>query len=278
MIQTANRRRGAIELRLQELEARERELIGRPGPDRNAGTAIEAKIPPSLRQTLSDAFAKSVALLLNAGLPGQAASCPGGKPDEEPTLRRIRQIEAQAARGHLATQALSGISGIGMGLFGIGLPDIPILIGTLIRTAAQTAHRCGFGTETTGEQLFLLRLLRTAVETGEVQRRHHTQLLLLAERLDAGTRFVGSLDEEIRRTADVLAGAVLPAKFVQGFLVIGAVGGAVNFRLTGRVADYAALVYEKRLLLRRQRTLRQEDAPCHDDSPYTAPASDSQPE
>lgn len=264
MVQSPIGQRGAIELRLRELEAIERERIGVPGPDWQGAAAIRERIPPQLHETLSAAFAKSFALLFSRGIPGNAAgqAASAQEPGRAPTLRQVRQIGAQAARGQRTTQALSGISGVGMGLLGIGLPDIPILLATLLRTAAQTAHRCGFGTETTGERLFLLRLLRTAVETGETQRRHHAQLFRLAEKLDAGVRFTGPLDEEIRRTADALAGAMLLAKFVQGIPVVGAAGGAANFVLTGRVAQYAALACEKRLLLRQRRALRRQEDPA----------------
>lgn len=262
-------RRDPIAQRLQELEALERERIGQPaGPvDRAIGPAAEKigeRIPEGLRETLSRAFCKGFSLLVSKGSGIIAQTYDGGKLrrrfDEldarisgRRSLRNLRRFGKNAARGKYAVQVASGISGTGMGLLGIGLPDIPIIIATLLRTVYQTAQRCGFGFEGTSERLFVLRLIRNAVEHGELQSRHHQKLLELGEKIDAGTRFVGSLEEETRRTSDALADAVLIAKFVQGLPLVGAVGGITNFFLVGQVSDYAALVYEKRYLLRKSR-------------------------
>lgn len=264
-------KRDPIALRLHELGRIEQERIGREsnalenaiGP---AAQKLGDKIPDGLRDTLSLAFCKAFALLFSKGSGliartydqeklGQRFFELDSKISEQRTLRNLRRFGQNAGRGKYTVQMASGISGSGMGLLGIGLPDIPIIIATLLRTVYQTAARCGYGFEGVSEQLFVLRLIRNAVQTGERQRLHHQQLVLLGEKIDAKTRFVGSLDEEMRRTADALADAVLVAKFVQGLPIVGVVGGVSNFVLVGQVADYAALVYEKRYLLKKQREI-----------------------
>ena len=50
------------------------------------------------------------------------------------------------------------------------------------------------------------------------------------------------------RTADALSAMLLAAKFVQGTAVVGALGGAFNMMVLGRVEKACALAYKKRRL------------------------------
>lgn len=269
MAQSKEKRRDPIMRRLEELAAIEERKVGQEQNafDRAIGPAaqkVEEKIPDGLRETLSKAFCKGFSLLFTRGS-GIIVQTYNGERlhrrftsldtriSQRRSLRNLRRFGKNAGRGRHAVQVVSGISGAGMGLLGIGLPDIPIIIATLLRTVYQTAQRCGYGFEGTSEQLFVLRLIRNAVQSGDLQRRHHSQLLALGEKIDSGTRFTGSLEEEMRRTSDALADAVLVAKFVQGIPLVGALGGISNFFLTGQLSDYAALVYEKRYLLKKKR-------------------------
>lgn len=63
------------------------------------------------------------------------------------------------------------------------------------------------------------------------------------------------LEREMGETARVLADRLLLVKFVQGLPLVGAVGGAANLSLSGRVSRFGALKYEKRFLERKVRGL-----------------------
>ena len=53
-------------------------------------------------------------------------------------LRAFRKAAAAAGRGNVA---LSGAAGVGMGLFGVALPDIPLFTGLLLKSIYETAVR-----------------------------------------------------------------------------------------------------------------------------------------
>lgn len=74
-----------------------------------------------------------------------------------------------------------------------------------------------------------------------------------------GTRFVertyAKEKAEIQTTSRLLAERLLLVKFVQGLPVVGAVGGAANWSLSGAVSRYGTLKYKKRFLEEKVREL-----------------------
>lgn len=61
------------------------------------------------------------------------------------------------------------------------------------------------------------------------------------------------MKEQFRCTADAFAVDMLLAKFVQGFPLIGIVGGLTNPVYYSRISKYVQLKYRKRYLLRKLR-------------------------
>lgn len=143
--------------------------------------------------------------------------------------------------------ALSGAEGTLLGLLGIGLPDIPLFTGVLLKSLYQMAARYGYGWDTPAERYYLLLLVQapcpmgrswphaprcwTSLPSPPVRRRHY----------DQGT--------QIRRTASLLADRLLVMKFVQGIPILGMAGGISDALCLERVQRYAGLNYHRRFLL-----------------------------
>src|SRR5699024_9825267 len=53
--------------------------------------------------------------------------------------KSLRVFSKKAKKAEGVSLALSGISGIGMGVFGIGLPDIPLFTGMILKCVYETA-------------------------------------------------------------------------------------------------------------------------------------------
>lgn len=55
---------------------------------------------------------------------------------------------------------LSGVSGVGMGVLGIGLPDIPVFTGMILKSIYETALHYGCGYDTKEDRRIMMRQTR----------------------------------------------------------------------------------------------------------------------
>ena len=162
-------------------------------------------------------------------------------------LRAFRKAAAASGRGNVA---LSGAAGVGMGLLGVALPDIPLFTGLLLKSIYETAETFGFPCEGEPEKILALRLIETALSSGDALREKDR---LIDEFFQTGRwpdRPV--LAEQVRAAARRLSETVVYGKFLQNIPVAGAAGGAKDAVCLRRVQQYAAIKYEKRFLIRRR--------------------------
>ena len=77
------------------------------------------------------------------------------------------------------------------------------------------------------------------MEEGKRQLKLNEQVDNLGKKIDKKEAHEVDLEELIRTTANILAEAMLTAKFIQGMPVVGLVGGVVNYRLIRKIGKYA---------------------------------------
>ena len=220
--------------------------------------ALEARIPPALQSTLDGAFCKAFSLIFEKGagviehtyrrkkkMAGAAARHAAAAEKGDRAALRAFSSDASLAAGK--NLAFSGVEGVGLGLLGIGLPDIPLFTAMILKSLYELSDGYGFRRDTPQEQRFLLLLIETALSHGEA----------LAEGNRALDRYIGlgrwehalPLPEQIARTARCLSGELLYMKFLQGIPLAGAVGGAWDVVYLHRIQRYARIKYHKRFLL-----------------------------
>ncbi|MEG1849447.1 MAG: EcsC family protein, partial [Oscillospiraceae bacterium] len=115
-----------------------------------AAAALEQTVPLTLRRTLEAAFSKSFLLVFEKGDPLIRRSSDldaiavrhrtlDAAVSPHPKRKQLRAVDRQAkasGRFHLAATA---VEGAGLGLLGVGLPDIPIFLGMLLREGYEIA-------------------------------------------------------------------------------------------------------------------------------------------
>lgn len=221
---------------------------------------IEAAVPEKLRETLHAAFAKAFEAVFEKGT---AVICKAGRIEEK---RRVCQINALAAelkedrkslrafsrasdRAGAGNTALAAAAGIGMGAFGVALPDIPLFTALLLKSIYETAESYGFCCDAEEERSYALRLIQAALSSGDTLRARSRALDAYAQ---TGS-WPEQLDrrEEIAGAAAALSQTLLYGKFLQGIPVVGLAGGAEDAVCLRRVQQYAAIRYQKRFLIRR---------------------------
>lgn len=215
------------------------------------------KVPPNLQDTLDAAFFKAFQVIFEKGTGVIEKTYRREELEKDYQVKEFSH-EAKGTRKTLKAFSqgaksagnkgvfLSGASGIGMGLLGVGLPDIPVFTGMILRTVYEIALNYGFHYDTEEEQYFILLLIQGAVShgaameqvNGEVNRYIREQTLPLPY----------DKDDQIRKTADALSKELLYMKFLQGIPLVGAIGGVYDVVYMKQITEYAKIKYQRRFL------------------------------
>ena len=235
-----------------KLDAKIRELTG----------IIEEKIPEKLETTLDEAFYKAFLLIFEKGtgviektfkaeelqLEFQVNDF---RVDKKPTRHSLRKLEAAGRKSKLLNSAVTTVEGVGLGILGVGLPDIPVFLGMLLKGMYETAASYGYDYNKKEEQILILRMIAAALAEGAEKRSADRMVEEWLGFVPASE--VRSFEEEVKRASSALSDAMLMAKFVQGLPVVGAAGGMSNPVIYRKVSQYAALKYKKRYLAAKRR-------------------------
>ena len=130
---------------------------------------------------------------------------------------------------------------------GIGLPDIVVFVGMLLKGVYKTALSYGFAYDTPEERLFILRMMETALTKGPDFAVKNARVDGMIEEMPQTGE--DELQAQIQKTGSAFAVDMLLLKFVQGFPLVGILGGAANPVYYNKVMRYVQLKYQKRYLL-----------------------------
>ncbi len=238
---------------------------------------VEKYVPDKLERTLNTAFYKAFEVIFEKGTGAIEKTCGKEKKQHSYQVReyaaRIRgnrkSLQAfgkEANAGKFINTAVSAVEGIGMGVLGMGIPDIPVFLAVLLKSIYEIALTYGFAYDTEEERTFILRLIEAALSHGEELTARDGELNLWIE--SRGRRSeetveshatcsklpVPSLKAQIRRTSDALAAELLYLKFVQGIPVVGVAGGLSDVVYQKKISDYAAVKYKRRFLEEKRRS------------------------
>lgn len=251
----------ALYKELQKINKQEEKWLSAKERDNVVKDKIYDKVPDGLSHTLELAFEKAFSLVFLKGrkilektFDKEALQMEFAMGDQfveqKQTQKSVKLLGKQQKRGNLINHASTTATGFGLGLLGMGLPDIPLLVSTILKGIYEVALSYGFSYESEEEQIYILRLIRTALATGENKRSMFQDLIV-----PDGSEIVSSLDyeieltEEIKKTAKALADALLVEKFVQGIPIVGVVGGFVNHAVYKKILFFGNLEYKKRYIL-----------------------------
>lgn len=247
-------------LQKQEEAFRRKHQEKKTGAGEFLSTKLEGKVPPKLQETLNAAFTGAFELIFEKGT-GVIE-----KTYQKDTIEKEHQVqnyEAELKQDRKSLKAfskkartsgnmntlLSGAAGIGMGVLGVGIPDIPVFTALMLKNIYEIALRYGFEYESETEKAFILMLIRGALSSGEefCETEQKVNYFMAKER----SKNLKLEKEEICRTAEVLSREMLYMKFLQGIPVAGAVGGMYDAVYMKQISEYAELKYRHRFLQRK---------------------------
>ena len=164
--------------------------------------------------------------------------------------KSLRTFSKNAKGSGAKNLVMSGAAGIGMGILGVGLPDIPVFTAMILKSIYEIAMHYGYSYETEEEQYFILLLIQGAVS-------HGREMLDIDQSINYYIDSHIWMEEEdkeemIQRTAGCLSKELLYMKFLQGIPLVGAVGGAYDVVYLKQITEYANLKYERRFLEKKR--------------------------
>lgn len=216
---------------------------------------LEDKIPDKLQTTLEKAFFSAFKVIFVKGVSVIEKTYKREELEKDFKIhdyanqikcnrKSLKTMRKQAGSVEKWNTAASGAAGIGMGLIGVGIPDIPVFTGFLLRSIYQIALKYGYSYDTEEEKKWILLLIQGASAYGEEQRRGNEAVDAFIE--NKGALLGRSLDEIMAETAGILSRELLYMKFLQGIPVVGVVGGAFDLKYMKEITAYAELKYRKR--------------------------------
>jgi len=223
---------------------------------------IDEKMPVKMQSTLDAAFSKAFQLIFEKGTGVIEKTYKREDLEHEYKVnefsanlredrKSLRAFTNKATVSGAKNLVFSGAKGVGLGVLGIGLPDIPLFVGMMLKGVYEVALHYGYHYDTEEEKYFILKIIQASCSYGPDLKRVNAEI----DDYIQGKRMTSDYDkvEQIRETSSVLSKEMMYTKFIQGIPVVGAVGGAFDSVYMNRILSFAKMKYNKRFLLDRRR-------------------------
>lgn len=231
---------------------------------------LQAVVPENLQGKLEAVFFKAFKVILQNGTGVIEKTYSKEKLEADFKVREYTQTVSgtrknlSAARRIAGRQTMKNVAGAGaegaaLGLLGIGLPDIPLFLGVIIRSLYTLALHYGIDYREGKEQELLLELLALSLYMGgdfnELDAQMNRKLFEMADGKNKAAVEPASMEKShvedtvIRKAAQALSGELLYMKFLQGIPIAGIIGGIYDGIYLKRITDYAGIKMERRYLL-----------------------------
>ncbi|PKM71395.1 MAG: EcsC family protein [Firmicutes bacterium HGW-Firmicutes-17] len=226
---------------------------------------IQAKIPDKLQSTLDAAFYVGFHLVFEKGSSLIEKTYNKEKIDVAYDLhnyaiekymnkKHLKTLDKPSQHSKIINESIAAIEGGVLGLLGIGLPDIPLFLGVIVKTINEIALSYGFQYASDEEKAYLLYLICTAMSKEDQRKGYDQKIERLGQNIDAHTQINIDLEAVMKETSDLLSNTLLTAKFIQGLPLVGVIGGVVNPIMINKIGKYARIKYKKRYLLSKINT------------------------
>ncbi|WP_313530187.1 EcsC family protein [Anaerotignum sp.] len=233
---------------------------------------MEEKIPDKLIHTLDEGFNKAFHLIFSKGIGviektfkedelALEFSVNDFRVEQRPNSKSLRKLDKGIKKGHLINTCTTVVEGIGLGAIGVGLPDIPLFLGMLLKGIYETAIGYGYDYKEEKEQILILRMITAALSQDENKREADERVEKWIGEINSKDDLANAttnLEDEIRLASKALSSAMLLSKFLQGFLIVGMVGGIANPFIYQKVMKYVTVKYKKRYINEKRTSIKNE--------------------
>ena len=219
---------------------------------------IEAKIPNGINSTLYISFSKAFSIIFKHGIgiiekgynKNEIAvdfDIQNYAIDKKGSRKELKKLKRSAQKSDLKNISITTVEGVGLGALGIGLPDIVVFIGMILKGVYEISLRYGYDYNSMHEQYLILSMMKTALSKGEEWDSLNSEVDTIISTSYAVSE--NALRSEIEDTSRIFAADMLVLKFIQGIPIVGVIGGIFNPIYYNKIMKYIRLKYHKRYLL-----------------------------
>lgn len=227
---------------------------------------LDRFIPEKLSSTLNAAFFKGFQLIFEKGTGIIEKTYNKDKKEADYKVNTLahelmnnrksaKSFTKQAKSAKATNLMISSVEGVGLGLVGAGIPDIPLFIAMVLKSVYEIALSYGYDYDSDEEKIFILRLIEVAMCDEETFVDKNDELNSTIDYIAENGDIIGgwSIDKEsqMRASSQALSEEMIYTKFLQGQFIIGIAGGIFDPVYVNRISDYAVLKYRRRFLKRK---------------------------
>jgi len=220
---------------------------------------VESIVPDSLRGTLDTGFYKAFQLIFENGTKYIEKLYNKKKIQYNHNVndfiltknvdkKSMRRMDKHAQQSKFINISISTLEGAGLGLLGMGLPDIPLFVAMILKTIYEISLSYGYIYELEDEKVYVLNLICAALSKGETQLNYNLHVDEISYKIDNNIDFDYDMDKEIIKASKILSDSMLTSKFVQGIPLVGVIGSITNYKVINKISKYSSIKYKKRYL------------------------------
>ncbi|MBR3932291.1 MAG: EcsC family protein [Clostridia bacterium] len=255
----------SVEKELKSVKKEEKKLRKKALKNKSEALAkIESKIPEKVRTSLQKAFAKAFNLIFKHGISiverfydkeeiQDNYEIHDTAIDKNGTRRELRRLKRNTRKKDFLNMSFATVEGVGLGVLGIGIPDIIIFIGVIFKGIYEISAQYGFDYTLPEEKYLILSMIKASLsDSPEWERNNMIVDTMLASEIKINDDI---LKNEVEKASNVIATDMLILKFIQGLPIVGVVGGVFNPIYYNKIMNYVRLKYHKRYLLDKLKTI-----------------------
>lgn len=248
-----------------DLSKKEEKYIARrkEGPTSVLVKKLDRFIPDKLSGTLNAAFFKGFQIIFEKGTGIIEKTYNKDKKEADfkvdtyanelmQNKKSARTFTKRAKSSKTANLMISTVEGIGLGLVGAGIPDIPLFIAMVLKSVYEVALSFGYEYDSDEEKIFILKVIEAAMCDEEDFIKKNDELNDIIDYIASNGDAIGSWnvdkEEQMRATSRCLSEEMIYTKFLQGQFIIGIAGGVFDPIYVNRISNYAVLKYRRRFL------------------------------
>jgi len=220
---------------------------------------LEEKIPGKMMDTFKKAFEKGFYYVFEKGTGIIEKSYNSEKLRNEADIneyilskqinnKNINRIDKKVRKGAFINKSITTAEGIGFGVLGIGIPDIPVFIGIILKTIYEICLSYGFNYDSEEEKTFILNIICASANKKPERIIYSNEADIIGYNIDNNFQNKVDINKMIEVTSINLSENIILAKVIQGIPIIGAYGGISNYILIRDISEIASIKYKKRML------------------------------
>ncbi len=165
------------------------------------------------------------------------------------TKKTLRKFDKSVKFSNNISSVLTGIKSVALGTFGVGMPDIPVFVGEMLRVIYTTALKYGYSYEKECEKIFVLSIIGFALCETSQKQKYSLFCDDIAKSIETGKNITTTLKDMEYEISKIVSKSVCGTKIIQGIMIAGIASSIGNISIINNISKSAYLKYKKRFIM-----------------------------